>query len=233
MKYILIALLFFGSVASADIMEDFDSLGGNDVLLDKAKALNPDAEIRVVQDRIVPRRWRHEFNLGYSNFIGGDSLLNTQSVNFDYHIHITPRWSIGAKYFKTYNGLSSEGEALVGNGGQLKDRIKDDETIIPELDQPSQGYMGVLSWYPMYGKINMANLGILHFDAYFSLGYGMMDLESGQSDSYSIGGGLGFWISQHLTSRIEIRQQFYDTVRFTGKQNMNMTIATFSMGYML
>ncbi len=230
---VLVLVMLAPLMSSADIMEGFDSLGGNDVLLDRAKSLNPEAEIRVVQDRIVPRRWRHEFNVGYSNFIGGDSLVNTQSVNFDYHIHINPRWSVGAKYLKTYNGLSNEGEALVGTGGELKDRLKDDEAIIPELDEPTQGYLGVLNYYPIYGKLNMFNSGIVHFDVYLTLGYGQMELQSAASETYTVGGGVGFWISNHLTSRLELRQQFYDSERFTGKQQMNMTIATFSMGYML
>lgn len=234
MKKVLIftlSVFIYSCLAHADLMKDFDSLGGNDVLLERARILSPDTEIRVVQDRIVPRHSRHEFNIGYSNFIGGDAYLNTQTLGFDYHFHVTPRWSFSGRYFSAFNGLSTEGDSLIN--GTIKDRLKPEEQIIPDLDAPQSGYMATVNWYPFYGKLNMFDFGIVHFDAYFLGGYGQIKLQSGDKGTYAVGAGLGFWISQHLTSRLEIRYQSYEAQRFTGVQDMGVTIATFSMGYML
>ena len=69
-------VLTLGSTArAADLMKDFDSIGGNDALLDRAKALNPEERVRVVQDRIVTRRNRVEIAPEYSNVVAGDSLI--------------------------------------------------------------------------------------------------------------------------------------------------------------
>ncbi|MEM7646476.1 MAG: hypothetical protein AAF203_06180 [Pseudomonadota bacterium] len=69
----LISTLFFAQAAFADIMKDFDSLGGNDVLINRAKVLQPDKNVKVVQNRTVDRRWRNEFSAGYSNVMGGEA----------------------------------------------------------------------------------------------------------------------------------------------------------------
>jgi outer membrane immunogenic protein len=212
---------------AADLLQDFDSLGGNDVLLEKAQALNPEAQIRVVQDRIVSRRMRVEFSPEYSNVLGGDAYNKTQNLGFNMHWHITPRWSLGAKYNYSVNQLRPEGEFLI------QDTSVTGKAFIPQIDFPKSQAMALVNWYPIYGKMNLYDLGVAHFDVYALIGAGQIELKSGSTPTYTAGGGIGFWVSQHLTTRLELRWQGYEASRYTGTTKMDLTVAGVQFGFML
>jgi len=223
MKLVLVLVFVaVGLSVQADIMEDFDSLGGNDVLLEKAQALNPETKIKIVQGRVVNRHSRHEFFPEYGHVIGGEAYLNTQYLGVNYNYHFNPHWSVGLKYANYMNELGSEGKNLIKKFG-----------YIPEMDWPKQSYMGVVNYYPLYGKFSFFEQGIVHFDFYMLAGYGNIDLKSGGTDALTAGAGIGFWFSQHLTSRMEVRYMSYASQRFTGGTHMELTVASFSMGYLL
>ena len=58
-------------------------------------------------------------------------------------------------------------------------------------------------------------------------------LRSGTKPTYTAGGGLGMWFSQHLTSRLEARYQTYQAERFSGTQKMDLTVLSLQIGYLL
>jgi outer membrane immunogenic protein len=225
---ILFAFIALSSVANAaGLMEDFDSLGGNDVLLEKAQALNPESRVRIVQDRIVDRRNRVEIAPEYSNILGGDAYNKTQMIGLNAYYHFTPRFSIGASYGFAFNELRPEGDFL------LQDKSISDRGIVPEIDYPKSQYMGLVTWYPIYGKMNLYDLGVAHFDIYALAGAGQVQLKSGDHPTYTAGGGVGFWVSQHLSTRFEMRYQTYKAQRFNGEATMNLTVASVQVGYLL
>ncbi len=220
--FVFILLMFFSPLVHGDIMKDFDSLGGNDVLINRARLLQPDKQIKIVQERIVDLHQRSEFSLGYGNVIGGDAYLQTRMLLLNYHFHIDPRWSVGLSYFEAYNELTREGYFLIH-----------EEDLVPDVDQPDSGYELMVNFAPLYGKINMFDLGVVQFDVYLTGSYGRMELESGETGLFSVGGGLGLWISRHLTARLEIRQRFYQAQRFSGPVDMETTLVSFTFGYLL
>lgn len=223
MNYAVVILGFLASVTvHADVLEDFDSLGGNNVLLEKAKVLEPEKDISIVQNRIVNRINRLEFAPQYFSVFGGDSYLSTHATGLDAHFHFNPKLSIGVNYFTAYNELTAEGKKLI-----------EDDGLIPDVDFLKSGTIGTLNWYPIYGKFNLANLAIVHFDLYFLGGYGSVELSSGNSSAYTYGGGIGFWFSQHLSSRLEVRQLMYEASRDSGSVDMDLTLGSFSVGYLL
>lgn len=210
------------------LLKDFDSLGGNDVLFEKAKALHPETTVRAVQNRVVPRRKRLEIAPEYANVFGGDPYNKTQNVGANLHFHFTPQWSVGVKYNYAFNKLSSEAEAMMSD--QL---VNEGRAIVADVDYPKSQYMALLNWYPFYGKMNLWDLGISHFDVYTILGYGQMQLRSGSTPTYTAGGGVGFWLSQHLTARAEVRYQSYKAKHYTGETAMNTTVLGLQIGYLL
>ncbi len=212
---------------SADLMKDFDTLGGNDVLLEKAKALNPEAQIRIVQDRVVSRRRRVELAPEFSSVLGGDAYNMTSNIGINAHYHFTPQWSVGLKYSYSFNQLRQEGEYLIN------DVSVSGKAQIPQIDFPKQQAQLVLNWYPIYGKMNLYDLGVVHFDVYALAGGGQIELKSGMTTSYTAGGGIGLWVSQHLSTRLELRYEGYTAKRYTGDTNMNTTVAGIQVGYML
>lgn len=224
----LVTGLFSAETAmSADLMKDFDTLGGNDVLLEKAKALNPEAQIRIVQDRVVSRRRRVEISPEFSSVLGGDAYNMTSNLGLNAHYHFTPQWSVGLKYSYSFNQLRQEGEYLIN------DVSVSGKAQIPQIDFPKQQAQLVVNWYPIYGKMNLYDLGVVHFDIYALAGGGQIELKSGMTTSYTAGGGIGLWVSQHLSTRFELRYEGYTAKRYTGDTNMNTTVAGIQIGYML
>lgn len=161
---------------------------------------------------------------------GGNPFLNSSAVGGIAELHISPKFSLGVRYANFDNKLNSEAE----NRYEIAEKnpyTKD--SIVPEIDSPFNSTHGVLSWYPIYGKMNMLDLGISQFDIYLLGGYGQVNLKSGSSTSWTVGGGIGVWLSQHLSSRFEVRQMSYQDQVTTGSRNMDMTFVSLAIGVLL
>ena len=234
MRQIILLLMFFTpSLYAADgILEDFDSLGGNDTLLQKVQALVPQSRVKIVQQRIVDRFNRHEFSPEMGLISGGTSYFNTSFVALAYQYHINPHWSVGLKYNYYLNKLTPEGDKIIDQAIANVDE-ENELTSIPEMNWPRQSYITQLNWYPIYGKLNIYDEGIIHFDMYTILGIGQMALRHGETMTYQVGFGTGFWISQHLTARLEYKYKTYDVEYYAGTKNMTVHDFGLSLGYML
>ena len=242
MKVVVFIGLLISSFAQADILEDFDSLGANKVLLEKAQALHPEKKIEIIQGRIVNRRFRHEFSPEYEVVGAGDNpYFHTQSAGFTYQFHISPYWSVGVKYNYAFNQLTDEGDQVIKDGRAKQDQIlKDDpnskdrpEPFIPELNWAEESYVALLNWYPIYGKFKVLNSGIVHFDIYTHLAAGQIKLRFNDSELYQAGLGAGFWWSQHFTSRIEYKFSTYKTELYKKEDSVQTGNLSFSVGYLL
>lgn len=223
-KIILLALISFGfSQASlgAELMKDFDSLGGNSDLYKKAKALSPSINTHVIQKRIVDRRLRLEVAPTYTTYWGGNPYISSQSAGMEFSFHITPRWSIDASYhFAFMNSTTNEGEFLIKND------------IVPDIDYPKASMMGFLTYYPFYGKLNLFD-NVVHFDIYTSLGVGSTELRYGNQTTLGANLGMGIWWSQHLTTRLGYRYQTYEAQLKNGPQQLDVSSGYLSVGYLL
>lgn len=220
---ILTTLIFVSSRISlaSELMKDFDSLGGNSDLYKKAKALNPELKTQVVQNRIVDRRFRLEVSPTYINYWGGNPYIKSQSTGVELSFHLTPRWSIDVSYmFGFQNDVTSEWSSLVGLD------------VVPDLDAPQSTLMGFVTYYPIYGKLNIFDQ-VVHFDIYTSLGAGTAELTFGNQTTLGANLGLGIWWSQHLTTRLGYRYQTYEAQLLNGPEDLDMSSAFISVGYLL
>lgn len=240
MKKLLIVLLSVFQVALADevkkedLAADFDSLGGNKTLLERAQALEPEMNVSIVQERVVSRRNRVEIAPEFSGTYGGDTYNRTRSLGLNLHYHFTPRWSVGVKYNHSFNKLTAEGEAMMRESYEdFKNNPENPNVAYPDIDYPKSETLALVNWYPFYGKLNLLEKGILHFDLYMLGGYGQVQLSSGATSTYTGGGGVGFWFTQHFSSRLEMRYQSYKARYLNGEKSMDMAIASIQMGWML
>ncbi len=223
------------NVSAQTVETEFDSLGGNQIILDKARELNPDTKVEVVQDRIVPRKNRFEFAPEFSGTMGGDdTYTKSQSVGMNINYHINHRWSIGAKYNHTFNKLTAEGDAMVD--AAVADRLanpRNPTKPLPDIDHQKSESLVVLNWYPIYGKMNLFEKSIAQFDVYGLLGAGQVELKSGTKPTYTVGGGIGFWMSPQISTRMELRYQKYNVEYITGPKNLDLAIASVQVGWLL
>ena len=230
-KKLLAYSLLVGSLevyaANEGLMKDFDSLGGNKDLLQQVGSGQAKVTTQVVQDRIVKRRNRLEIAPEFGMVLGGDSYNKTTNYGINVHYHITPQWSLGAKYVYSANKISKEGENLIN------DTSVNGKGQIPDIDHPRYETLGVLNFYPIYGKMNLYDLGVVHFDVYALGGYGTIGLKKGTSSTWIAGGGIGLWFSQHLTTRLELYYQTYQAERHSVKSGLDTTVASVQIGYML
>lgn len=238
MKKWMLALLLVPAVAGAstdaEMEQDFDSLGGNQILLERARAINPEIQDTVVQSRTVARRNRFEFAPEYSGTFGGDTYSRTQSLALNVHYHLNPRWSLGAKFGMSANRLTPEGEAMVDRAyaDYLKDP-KNPEFPLPEVDYPKNEMMALVNWYPVYGKLNLLDKAVAQFDTYLLAGAGTVTLKSGTTPTGTVGGGIGFWLTPKVSTRLEMRYQRYKAEYLTGPEDLDLAVASVQVGWLL
>lgn len=230
---ILSCLLWQNSAQAADTImaSDIDSLGGNQELMEMAKNIKSETRSRIVQDRLVTRTNRVEFGLSYGGVMGGDAYLKTQSAGFQMDYHITPRWSIGARYYDFGNNLTAEGQRIFE---QARSNYKSGATgYAVDIDYPISAAMAVLNWYPIYGKTSFLDLGVSQFDLYLLAGGGTITLSSGETSLYTVGLGVGSWITKHLSARAELRYQGYNDQPVTGSRQLDTAAASLGLGWIL
>lgn len=215
-----------------DVEKDLDTLGGNDALLEKATALDPENRSRIVQKRVVDRDLRLELGVNYGGVAGGDSYLRTQNLGAAMDFHITPRWSLGLRYYDYGNDLTPEGQRMLQEARTRYDQ-GGRTYVIPDIDYPIQSAMAVVDFYPIYGKINLFDKAVTQFDFYMLGGGGQIQLSSGWTTILTGGAGVGFWIGQHMSIRTELRYQHYKDQIITGARNIDTVVGTAGVGFML
>lgn len=215
------------TVKDIDMNSQFDSLGTQKDVVDKANALQTNNSVRVVQKREVDRNWRVELGGSYGIVSGGDSYVDTRNWGANLDLHITPRWSLGLRYIDNKNQLTSEGQRIFdaqaanGNG------------TVPDINFPLKTYLALVNWYPIYGKISWFESSITQFDFYLIGGGGSVKLYNGSSPVFTGGVGMGIWWTSRITSRIEVRYQNYKDTIYSGPRNVNSMISNIGIGFLL
>ncbi len=237
-RFILTLLLVTGVAAFAkskgDVDSDLDALGGNKDLMERANAIDPENTTRVVQKREVDRDMRLELGLNYGIVAGGDPYVNTNNLGGQAEFHLDPHWSIGGRYYQSANSLNSEGQKQMDQVDQLRAANPGANIPRPDIDYPKNTWLGTVSFYPFYGKLNLADLAITQFDVYFLGGYGQITADQGTFPTYTGGLGVAFWLSQHFSMRLEARYQGYkDTFDDGTSRQMNLTMLTLGVGFLL
>lgn len=229
---LLLAGLFVSSAAFAQsLADDMGSLGGNKDLMKKVKAIDPNNRVRVVQHRTVDRNLRLEIGFNYGSYTGGDPYLKTDSVGGMLEFHLTPMFSVGARYASVSNTLTSEGERVFKQAATLKEMGGNPGTVA--VDPAEETVLGTVSFYPFYGKLNLFDRSIAQFDLYMIGGAGQTKLRSGSSPTYTAGGGMGLWMTQHFSTRLEARWQGHQDDLGGKKRDLNQTILSASVGFLL
>lgn len=229
MKKLILMTLFFSSLAFAneDLSTQFQSLGGNEPLLEKVKALEGMSRVEVVQSRTVNRIKRLEIGFDLLGTAGGDPYFQSSGFGLTARYHINPHWMLGVNYTYFTNKLTREGENL----------ISDTETtgtaIIPQMDYLKSQTMALIEYAPIYGKISFGGERVAQFDVYGQAGYGQMDLSLGSSSTYSVGGGVGIWWNNNFSTRLEMKYQNYTAQDLRETKPMDLTVGSIQLGYLL
>lgn len=223
----LIAPVLVAVQAFASASNDLDALGGNEAVIRKARHFDSHNKVRIVQNRLVDRNMRLELGVNYGPVANGPAYLNSQDYGLQAEFHIIPQLSIGGRYLKSANSLTPEGQKMVDSAKA------NPGAPYPDLDLPQEQWLATATWYMLYGKLNMFDLGVSQFDIYSLAGAGQIKLDSGSSSTITAGAGVGFWWSQHITSRLEGRWQTYEDHPYSGARRLNVIVAQAAIGILL
>ncbi|NJM09819.1 MAG: outer membrane beta-barrel domain-containing protein [Bdellovibrionaceae bacterium] len=219
---ILLGLLAFNAW-SDELTGKMDALGANKDLMRKARAIDPQNRIRVVQNREVDRYYRFELGLNYGMATGGDPYVNTDILGGQLDFHITPRWSLGARYYNSNNKLNAEGKKVF-DAAERENAAGNNNFRRPGVDYAKDTWLAIGNWYPIYGKMNLFDATVAQFDIYFLGGAGQVNLSSGTAPIYTAGAGFGVWFTQHFASRLEARWQGYQDKVWDGFESKSRSI---------
>lgn len=217
----------------SSLKSEFQGLGDNEAFLEKAKTLNAESRTRVVQNRTVDLNNRFEIGGNYGINGGGDSYVNTQNLGAYVDFHFNPRWAIGIRYQKSYNELTSEGKAQYDKARAAQQNDPGSNQDFVGVDFPIDTGLFTVSYAPIYGKLNLFDTSVAHFDIYGLVGYGVMKLDSGNTDTYTAGIGSGIWLNQYFATRLEVRYQAYEDLIGTQNRKQNIIQGMFSIGILL
>lgn len=236
----VLALSFGLSVADAKprkqkmkLQQEFDTLGDNQALVERAKELNAEKRVQIVQNRLVDRYNRIEVGVSGALLGGGDSYIQTSSLGGLLDYHISPKFSLGVRYQHYYNTLTNEGKSVYDRAQQQSNQNPYGAQRAPEIDFPKDSALLAVSFYPIYGKLNFFDAGVAQFDLYLLAGYGRMMLNSGTSDLISAGIGTGLWVNQHFSARLEGRWMTYQDLLGSENRRQNSMQGMLSLGFLL
>ncbi len=221
------------SSQDSSLKSDFEGLGDNDAFLERAKSMNAESRTRIVQNRTVDLNNRFEIGGNYGINGGGDSYVTTQNLGAYLDFHFSPRWAVGVRYQHSYNKLTSEGEEQYKRAREAQAIDPASPEAFAGVDYPIDTSLFTVSYAPIYGKLNLFDSGIAHFDIYGLLGYGVMKLNSGNSNTYAAGIGSGIWLSQHFATRLEVRYQAFEDLIGTANRKQNIIQGMVSFGLLL
>lgn len=214
-----------------NIDQQFGNLGNNEEIINKARALQPNNSMKIVQKRAVDRDLRLELGLNYGYVSGGDTYISTQNLGASVDFHINPRWSIGARYIDSRNEFTSEGARIFSEA--QANQLAGNPYSAVSVDFPLQTYLAVINFYPLYGKVSWFESGVSQFDMYLLAGGGQVELTSGNSAVYTGGVGIGMWWNSWFSSRLEARYQNYKDRVSTGERTIDSVIFQVGIGFLL
>jgi outer membrane beta-barrel protein len=222
MKKILIAaslLTSFNLMAQeSELEKKIDALSIPD---DKVTNIVSEDKLYVVNTRYSSLVHRHEVTLQGGNNFTADSHLSTQEAALSYRFHIDSKWSLGARYTRFSNELSTAGKQLFAA-----------KQILPDTDYAKNSQELFVNFNTIYGKLRWTENTVVYFDQYIALGGGKIQLGSGKKNMYLADLGLSFWIGNHMSARVGFKNEFYKQTQLSGSRNIHNGVGYLEFGYL-
>ena len=186
--------------------------------------------VNAVQNRFFLKEGRIEATpiLGY---VPNDPMVKRYVGGLLGAYHFSETFAAEGAFLYSPDLGSSDLKGLTHTLVGIATEAKNNSTFQQPLDKMIMGATFAARWAPFYGKINIIGESVLNFDAYGTLGLGMLSLQSyyatgddSGSDQITtaiepagkkvvitpnIGIGFNFFLSQSMALKIDARSYFY------------------------
>lgn len=215
---IAVSCFSISAIAKVDLSKKLESLN---IPSDKVTPLVSEEKLYVVNKRYSSLTNRHELSFSGGKNFNADSHLETTLVSGAYRYHINSDWSVGYRYTEYENKLSASGEKLFKN-----------VQILPDSDFAVASQDIFVNYNTIYGKLRLTSDTIVYFDQYISLGYGEMELASGETQVYIADLGFSFWIGKHMSARVGAKNEFYLQQKVLSDDEVHSVQGYLEFGYL-
>ncbi len=202
----------------SELEKKLDSLSIPD---DKVTSVLSEDKLYIVNTRYSSLVNRHELTLAGANNFTADSHLSTQQAALAYRYHINSNWSAGLRYTRYTNELTNAGK-----------RLFDDKKMLPDTDYALNAQEAFVNYNTIYGKLRWNENTVVYFDQYIALGGGKIKLASGKTNLAFADLGLSFWIGNHMSSRVGLKNEFYKQTQLSGSRNIHNGVGYIEFGYL-
>ncbi|GAB4012963.1 MAG: hypothetical protein Fur0010_09330 [Bdellovibrio sp.] len=222
MKYIILTALLISRALFAEEINDLEKkLDALNIPDDKVTPVLSEDKLYVVNTRYSSLVNRHELTLMGGNNFTADSHLSTQQAAASYRYHLNSKWSLGLRYTRYANELTTAGKKLF-----------DDKQILPDTDFALNGQEIFVNYNTIYGKLRWSQDSVVYFDQYVALGGGKIELASGKKNLYFADLGFSFWLGKHMSTRIGFKNEFYKQTQLNGERDMHNGMGYLEIGYL-
>jgi outer membrane beta-barrel protein len=222
MRKIILAFSVFASTQliaqDSELERKLDALNIPD---DKVTTLLSEDKFYIVNTRYSSLINRHEVTLQGGNNFTADSHLSSQQASLAYRYHLNSSWSAGLRYTRYSTKLSDAGN-----------RLFTDKKILPDTDFAKNSQELFVNFNTIYGKLRWTQDTVVYFDQYISLGGGKIELASGKTNLAFADLGFSFWIGNHMSARLGVKNEFYKQTQLSGPRSIHNAVGYLEFGYM-
>lgn len=164
-----------------------------------------DSDARVIQNRLYSKALKLEIGAYYGS-ISEDPFLSVRSAGTSLAFHLSESWAFGLLYWKDFVSASSAQASLQ----QITATQANPGGVSANVNPPKDYFGGELAYSPIYGKLSLFGLMIIHYDLHVLAGYGINQTDTGNDGAISFGIGQQFYLNKFLSLRVDYRAMHFD-----------------------
>jgi outer membrane beta-barrel protein len=170
---------------------------------------------RVIAVEPRPFRMVHEFDVGVG-ILPMDAVYKGVSLGGSYTLHFTDLWAWEAIDFHYSADVNSGVDSILAR------RWSTALTLTPQVQYLAASHV-VFS--PLFGKFTFFNRKIIYAEAYLALGGGLAHFTDGFRPQLSVGPGLRLYVSQRVSTRLDVRETLAPNVPSGISQVLQITLS--------
>ncbi len=148
---------------------------------------------QIIQNRLYSVAHKFEFGL-LGSYVATDPFLSVKSYGFSLGYHLNETWAINGIYWKDSVSPSQALNVFQSSNGFTVNTVN-----------PVSFYGGEIQFSPIYGKLNVLDMSIVHFDLHLSAGAGERKTDSGTYLAFMAGIGQQIFLTSWLTLGVDFR----------------------------